>query len=386
MKVNYKRKDPIKRSAVSYIRAPTVSTHMMEMEQSYEFINGMNHIIYLGFRDGTIVCLHPTTGAGYTGELTVRKSIQIGGDNKIIANSGSYEDNAASQLSDAYSSMKRITETGNHFASIDYVVNQAYLEKQGGTCYYHELDIVASINSQEDVMHHPESANHVYDDMVTKEPMNRHASATVDILIIDNTGETENKYVNLAGMVHVIKPVVDISIENGVYITRSKMVQGVNFNEMAPTIVKTSLEDHKHNDLRIEPPIFDSFKDAEDFGNLTKLRKKTKKKLEKEYKKKERAMKNNELALKNKKIKLEKECSELKAKHDREMANYKRERLEMEKRVEELEYEHKMKSIRAKDDYEAKHYRRKDNSEIIKYVPAIVTGAVGIAALIGKFR
>lgn len=59
-------------------------------------------------------------------------------------------------------------------------------------------------------------------------------------------------------------------------------------------------------------------------------------------------------------------------------------KLEQERQFAREEHERKMRAMRDKEYYDTRQSARKDSSELIKYIPVMLTGVIAIAAAISK--
>lgn len=394
MSVNYRINKPVKYLKVSDVRAETIiPNHRIEFERAMEFINCTDRVLYIGFRDGTMATINPVNRLGLTHELIVRKRVSFNRNNRVSMGGHLVSDVEESAIRESYTNMELSPISDDYFTYVDYIITKSDLESNGGTIYYAELDIIISISINEEVQYHPYASKTSYLNMASTELANDYNSTTFDITIVDNKDVLSKKYINLAGKVHEVTPVLNSSADDGVYITRTRCVTSNVHDVPPPTIIKSNIEDHSPEDGTMEPTIYDSFQDALELGDPKKIRTDVVNERERELREKEHALKTRELELKNLKIDLERKLTEEKTKYERESDQHRSDKLRLEKQLDELkhmqqsiEHEHKMKSIKVKDTYEERSYRRKDKSEFIKYLPAMVTGIVGIATLINKIK
>ena len=395
--MNYlKKTNPPKLRVSSVSTARNILDNKTEFERSVEFINGTGKTIYIGFRDGTIAAIRPVVRIGIHNELIVRKSNIFNLDNgistRILNSTMSVEEIA---LNESYRKMEQLTVTQDRVTVTDYSIPLEILERKGGTAYYADLDIVVSVNPVDSMPYHPESTAKATEECITDDINNSYTAATLSIKVVDRSGKHEAFYANIGGAVHIVPIVADTRLDEGVYVYRSRVADGDVC--ATPEAVRSDIEAHSPVDGTMQPYLYETYKDAITKGDPFKYREMDNEAILAD-------IKNRELEVKARKVELDMLIEEEKSKNVLEADALKRERIEFEDKMareklklekqaermkmeqQELEHTQKVKSIMVKDEYEERSYRRKDSSEILKYAPVVLTGLMGIAALVGKVR
>lgn len=230
-------------------------------------------------------------------------------------------------------------------------VHQQYL-------YVEDLDLVISTSLSRHQVVHPYSV----DGKLTKQLHDAShtdqgsALSGISFINIDNRGghlQSNVFYANLGGMITKIPAMRNEAQRDGLYIYRHHSVEEDGSTEATETIYLTHSEVLSHTRKDI-PAFFRTYSEATALGNLLEKEKEKQRQLEFEQ--------NSQLA--NMKLELEKKKAEL----------------------EKLKQEYDQLAMKRKDYYEDRSYRRKDESEWLKWamgVGGLVVG-VGISILRGR--
>jgi hypothetical protein len=65
---------------------------------------------------------------------------------------------------------------------------------------------------------------------------------------------------------------------------------------------------------------------------------------------------------------------------------YERVSLDRQREQSNLEHERTMRGLRDKEYYESRSLARKDSSEVVKFIPTIITGTLALAVLLFKYK
>ena len=230
-----------------------------------------------------------------------------------------------------------------------FTLNRPQLEDYGGAAYHEATDIVISL-TREGAMHpgSPQARmlalrhelNDDGDPLFLNHPR-------ISVAVIDNERVYGDKYVNLNGVVHLVKAVSDARYESGIYVLRDGVANEAG-QSSSPTVTRYRFEEALESDIGL----YDSREQALHRGDPEKVAEQHTVQLKSEA-----------VILKNR---LENET--LKSKID------------TSKEQNKLDEE----SMRRKDYYEDRSYRRKDNSDELKYFFAGIAGLFGILAIFLK--
>lgn len=397
MQTNFIKKKPARKIRVTGVTTErNILDHRPEFERTLEIINGTGKVVYVGYRDGSIASIKPITRTGLSNEIIFRRRTIFNRDNSVTLRSiGKTPTTEEEAIRKSYESIWQLAATLDLASVTDYTVTLADLEKNGGESYFSDIDAVVSINSLESMPFHPYSSSNEVNNFLTADINNDFDATTISIKVIDRSGKYDKFYINLGGQVHIVPVLKMPELEEGVYIFRSKLTTGEI--PSIPGALKTSISDHCPSEGTIQPFLYHNYQDAAIKGDPFTYKETEQNEIMAE-------LKNKELELKNRKIELERELTENKAKLEAEAESLKKERLNFEQKItkekyeldkrmdefkarqQEIEHHQKVKSLMIKDDYEEKSYKRKDSSDVLKYIPTMLTGILGLAALAGKLK
>lgn len=234
-----------------------------------------------------------------------------------------------------------------------------------------------------------------------EEMCNINSSLNFYVEMIDNENQLGNRYIYLGDIVHEIKTSQDINKATGIYFGTFNRDDEGNINvttkyltvkEAEETIglYKTREEAINKGDAELARKETITRLLHETTLNKIALEEKSNEfKVEQERLKNKFTLMEGELNLQN--LKLAQELKALESKNNILDSTLKQERLDSEKRLINLkeEYEHKKneydtKRLRDDDYYSQRSHERKDSSEFIKTLPALIIGGIGLATLLFK--
>lgn len=277
-----------------------------------------------------------------------------------------YLDDTASNelkvLKNSFNIKTKERPNGNVTVFLDYPITLQQIKSYGGSVYLKEMDVVVSIMPPGEIPDHPANIKN-YDKAMLERLTSLDSCLCVSVDVVDNDGTLGTKYMRVGTQVYKITPKVNKSLPNGIYVnTNSEVNSGVD-----PGSPKT----HKLSE--------DEFQTFGIFSTYDQARSKD-----------DEADRRTEL------IKLEHDlhisrnnANLIKADHDKEMLQKETElkRLTMEneklletQRVEKarIEAEQDIKMMGVKNYYDSLSYTRKDESEVLKFLPTLILG-VGAA-------
>lgn len=252
--------------------------------------------------------------------------------------------------------------------TVTYTYSRERLVSNGGMIYVTDLDLVLSVHNHPldtwKALHPYSTASTRFQLLEADVDVNTVDSFGYSLRIVSNDGSVGDKYINIAGKLYRIPSVKCQSLQDGIHLCSS----GAITNATRLTYPEThhyTLDEGKEQLL-----IFDTPDEAASLGDTVKQRdqeindlKHRQKILEQEHA--------QELA--TEKYKLEERKRELEREH-----------MEREENFRQLEHERQLRSIRDKEYFESRSAIRKDSSELVKFMPTILTAVIGLATLLVK--
>lgn len=292
-------------------------------------------------------CVNPY---GYANRLVIRVYYQIKQDVRVdpfnqLAHEGEDREDVKQ--------IQRILSTNpagmmgekTHQFEIIYTITADELYQKGGYVYLQDLGLVVCNWSAHDCreygVYHPATDAYAKRSiMVGNDHINSKKRFSMSMFIVANQQRIDDKYINVAGNIFTIPSIEDPNLRDGFYVCHDTTAT-VNNHLPPPTAQRLPIEQaiEKYR-------LFDTVESAEKLGDPNKQ-------LEiEQHKHKER------------RLELEKENANLK------------EQIERDK----IERENKLHKI--KHEREARSYQRKERSEILRYIPAILTGIFSVFTVI----
>lgn len=249
---------------------------------------------------------------------------------------------------------------------LEYQIPFSAIANAGGELYSHDADVMVSLLDQSLASPHPYSQEGRQQEMLrSATPKLNQSNFGLCMEIVDSTGTVPVKYLNFLDRIYRVTPMKDPSRKDGLYvITHQESISSTS--ETKPKIKYygfDGLEFNKHG-------LYDSHADAKVRGDHTLAKKSELVELEHAHAR---------FKLEVQREKSEAELRELRLKQ--EVADWERKskRYSDELEQERARTEHLMtlERLRFKDDYETRSLQRKDTSELMKSLPAIVLGVGG---------
>lgn len=256
----------------------------------------------------------------------------------------------------------------------EYVIFENDLVESGGLVYITDLDLVLSTKGHRSIPFHPysrEAELHKFLDRQKSEVIdNTGGNFIYSINIVDNFGKIGTRWLRIGDDVVKIDPVIDSTRTDGIYVWTNKPQNG-RLDESGRFAERYELDQ--------EPPYFKLHK-AYHEARYTRQD--------------EDQLKCNEFQAKITKIEADLQLSQ----NSLEKATMERDNLERQMEIQANDFANKMhqmrmqlereaqerETMRVKDRYEAASQERKNAAELIKSVPAIILGIIGIVSLFSK--
>lgn len=263
--------------------------------------------------------------------------------------------------------VEKALDAGNTYGNItivlDYPLSLTDLQQYGGTVYYDESDTLISTSTLDDMPPHPASVDGG-NIVLLNTHIQRHQEFGFgySINLVDTAGKYGPRYLNIGGKVYRINPVKDPTRRDGIYVMAN-----------APAYGDMNIEGHRLKVYAFEGAeeklgLYKSSEEAFALGDLALANKGKILELEAEV---QRAKKENML---------QKEDFDRKASIAADLARQANVRAEdYQRTLERTRLEEKLAFERKRDEYDEKAHKRKDTSEFLKFLPALI---VGLGALV----
>jgi hypothetical protein len=302
-------------------------------------------------------------------------------------------------IRDQYIEFKKNNPNEHMVIVIDAVVDGNIID-QHHSLYIHNRDIVVSNEPIDITPHHPfdtlESSKE-YAELL----LENKTGYGIVIEIIDNDQTIGTRYINTGKHIHAITPKKDLAKPNGVYVfktftnalnERKTTTAYFNMSEAVDKLglyatyaaaeigsdIQTQrskeLEDRKHENQILKTQIEDAKLKNESLTNAIRMETE---RVKMEYTKQEYELKQE---LNNMQQRMQAQDYARKAEEDK----WERERLDLQRALEREKNSYNREDLRRNDYYEERSHYRKDTSEMFKFIPILLTAAVGVWAYVNK--
>lgn len=273
----------------------------------------------------------------------------------------------------------RMTNTGNEYI-IEYIIKHSTLAKNNFSLYYSDLNIIVAKTDKSYNLVHPMSS--VGQNLVIIKAENV-TGFQYRVIINDPYGQYGDRYININGFVFKVKSTIDLSIKPGVYLHSKDrcMDNGHTTSEHTSDYFDFDVADEKL-------PLYGTVHLAATLGDINFKQTQV-------IKDKESEVKERLAALSIRKIEMETILNDLQYKHKQEIMALERENmnlkddLDREKQLRDnmavkQKYNYESQTRDDKMYYENRSHARKDVSEFLKWIPALLTGILAVATLMVK--
>lgn len=348
-------------------RADRLENHAVEKRITY--INRTHRDVVICERSNLKIVLPPTPSFGKEQEVIIRVEYWIH-EEKVKINTELLLDRLRlvgdhlKVFRNAFSCIRPSDEAqfrGINFL-VEYPASLHLLEDYGGSVYFKEIDTVISLGDYGECPDHPFSYEAEMSGTTTlvseDEPV---YGLNIDICINDPYNKYGERYVNVFGKVYCVRTVKRYDRREGIYL--NKTINGkthnifIAFEDAEKEINLYRVEDDALTNGHVEIVLKRNLAELE-HNNLV---------LKKELEANKLAINVQQQDYDARKMELDKEKTEWQARKDRE---------DLERKT---EYE------RMKDHYDRRSYERKDQTEILKYLPTIMVGLGSIFLAIKTF-
>ena len=354
-----------------------------------EFFNGFRKAVTMVDRSGMPLVIQPMNVRGLS-KFIVRYTIKYrSGVNIDVERLSNATSEGMRALRDAVLSGSVRQRMGQCFAQVDYGVDEDDVQRNGGSLYLVNLDVVVSTMVGGYVPHHPFSQDGVRNRLVAdNETINTAGVVGYSLQIVDNEDIFGPRYININKEIYLVQPIKDPGRLSGVYRASTAPVSE------SGGVGKPRAEYFAFPEAEACLGMFKSHEEALVMGDIAAEKKRELETLAHDLKAQEIRMKSERLDREEEfetwRRDLEQrrlaEESDRKAQEHRwklEEARINEAGARLKEEQTRVEHLRSIAALERKDHYEERSHVRKDASEFLKWVPAIATG---IAALFLAFK
>lgn len=272
----------------------------------------------------------------------------------------------------AFKEAYRLVSPNNRFGAnlvleIDYPLTLEDLMEYGGTIYHHELDALISVLTPDSMPPHPYSEAGENTFLVEAHSQKfRDFGFGYSIKMVDSTGRYGARFINIGGKVYRVRPVTDHSCRDGIYVASSTPL--INDLKESADVVRHYPFEGAEESLGL----YKTSEEAFDLGDAATARRTKLAEVEHD----------NQLVRRNL-ISIQSEHALLMAEKDRELAMQRTSNEQLSLLVSRATHVMDLDKQRMKDHYDERSHKRKDSSEWLKFIPAVI---VGFATVLGALK
>jgi len=342
------------------------------VEYRVTYKNTLHQPITVGWRNGLKFAINPepTTDVPV---FKVRIDIYVNGtarnDFLTVLNSMDIEKNDELKIiKDGLSFQIRDNFYNGAHLTIEYPINLNELENLGGSVYLNEIDCVISTKTVLDCPTHPYSQEGLEQNLLVVNTSGKGFGYAIDI--VDTVGKYGDRYINVQGKVYRVVAKPDTARRDGIYITANASVDNIN-SPTHPVVEYYSFSQSS------EIGLFKTIEEAGSLGDAVAAQKKQLLELE------------HELTLLKKRLQIAEQNSALElSEKNALLADLDFKMKEQKNEIEKNKIKQEEERLAIKEFYENRSYRRKDESETWKIIPAIILGIgslfMGFKTIFGK--
>ena len=350
-----------------------------QAEFGQQFFNGLAVPVTVVMRSGMRLVIQPIRNMRVK-TFVIRSFIGVGvqvnvDTHGLLDDEGQTTSKEAKLLDSVYYvDSLQINRLGIPTANVDYWVNYLELQQNGGSLYLRNLDIVLSTAKDSEVPLHPFSLPFDRQAMVEAEPLlNTGLGLSYQIRIVDRNNRFGSRYVNLNGEVFHLPVDATSEFLDGVYLVTTYPTLG---DAVSPT---PRSEYHSFESAEAKLRLYRTFNEALTLGNPEDVYKR-------ELEDRKRALSTEEARMKLQKLERDQEWED-----KRRIMEMDRAQREEAMRIREHEYairEHQLKrdALVLKDLIDDRSHGRREIVEILKHIPALVSGGWALWLAIKKIK
>lgn len=343
------------------------------IEYKVNYYNNTSQPIAVGWRNGLKFLVYPERSLqqnDFIVRITIQiRSLKVKTDIRDVLSVVDENSSRELQLLKQQLANQLETSHGGATLALDYRFTLDQLREFGGTVYLHEVDQLISIGSLEELCPHPfsEEGRHLAL-LDVDEGENSQYGLSYGVKIVDNQARYGDRFMNVGGKVFRIAPVQDSSQRCGIYVTSNSLAVAGETENTSELVRRYDFEQEQQIGL------YRSIEQALALGDLATTRKE-------ELAKAEHNLAQTRLEMQTAKLRHDEEMHEKEV----ELTRLQKE-IDREKKLNELlQQERERQQMVAKDYYEERSHARKDASEGLKVLPAVIVGIGALIALVAKF-
>ena len=361
--------------------------HHSPIEITESFFNYTRTPLTVVKRNGLIIPLTPEPVMGFDEKLSIRvdfniRNATVAQIKKQLTLLDEQDDEALHLLRTALENSVISPMAYGVKITLEYPLSLMELKKYGGSVYYGELDLVVSLDPPTTVIPHPYSERGRRANIATAVmPEGSTDMFGYSVFVVDNHGQYGPRYLNIGGKVYRVSPVRDPIQNDGIYITSSRPVDGDLF-EPGVEVLHYSFEGAEES-----VGLYKTFDEALNLGDLNTARKETLAKMEQDNLVLQRDLNLTKSKHAAEQAEQDRRMKDMVAFHEREKFEMTQKQAEIEAAAKKRELLEEQRRAEMKDYYEKRSLERKDSSEVVKVLPAIIVGiGAAVAVLLKIFK
>lgn len=245
--------------------------------------------------------------------------------------------------------------------TLDYPITLDALQQRGGAVYYSELDEVVSILKPAETPFHPYSDCGQIHRTANGGVQSSQRGFVYNLEVVDNYSRFGTRYLNIGGEVYRIDPSKDSTRRDGIYLSTNGSCDGELGGTM-PVAKRISFEKAVKALC-----LYRSFDEASCYGDEETVRKRIDQEADRRTLDLKRQLQDQKHQQDMEKLEQERQERVEAQEQDRHQQELKRVR-------ERVDLELETRRLQMKEQYEFRSYDRKDNSESVKHLPAMIVG------------
>lgn len=342
------------------------------LEIRTHYFNYTNRQVSVALRSGMKISIPPAMNTVRRDfvvrlELIMKNTVKTNADKAFCA-VGEESSPEMKILRDAYAVARNKVRFGNITLFLDYAVSWETLVENGGSVYYHDLDVLLSNLEPDSMPSHPyawDGHNNLLLDV--QHTQLQGFGFGYSVKLVDNARKFGDRFLNIAGKVYRVPTQVDPTTRDGVYLVSNQPVVG----DFSP--IDAAVKYYPFDRAEEEVGLYRTKEDALNLGDLATARKE-------EITRLEHTVNIQKVELQASKAKSDRDELTLKE----SLAIAERRRIEVENLMADINHGRELEKTRVRDFYEEKSHKRKDTTEWVKFIPAAVVGIGSILALAMK--
>jgi hypothetical protein len=273
-----------------------------------------------------------------------------------------------------YENVFRVHQPRELRAVVEHTFTEKDLESHGGIFYHDELDLLIKTGDAPFEIAHPNSPlgrQHTLEERAVQ--LRDEHGFIFWIEIIDNLERYDERFVPICNQVYKIVPKKDKNRPDGLYIVSSKPSAG------RITSTEISTRHYPMEDIEKELGIYSSYESAKANGDVAGARRREMQEREHEFARQKQEWNETELRYKREAIERDRALKDAEAERQRQNQT-------MDDLRERQTHLMKMQEMQNKERFDQRQAERKDASEMIKFLPVILSGIGTILMAWSTFR